>query len=134
MKKIVFLFLISFFLIDSVPAHAQHGQSTGFQFISPAEASIGRDNNFLVDRTPADQKLLILSLPASVLPAAPNIRPQPLDDTVLLLKMPTIALLRDARKQDFSFTYQPEFEVFAHNSDQNAMNHQFMADVNFFFT
>ena len=125
--------LLSIFLA-AVPAFAQHGQSTGFMFISPAEASIGRDNNFLVDRTPPDQKLLILSLPASVQPAAPSTRPDKLDDTVLYLKAPTVALLRDGRRTDFSFTYQPEIEMYVRNRDQNAINHIAGADVNFFFT
>src|SRR5262245_14114279 len=125
--------LLSIFLA-AVPAFAQHGQSTGFMFISPAEASIGRDNNFLVDRTPPDQKLLVLSLPAGVQPAAPSTTPDQLDDTVLYLKAPTVALLRDARRLDFSFTYQPEIELFVRNRDQNAINHIAGADVNFFFT
>jgi hypothetical protein len=131
MKNLVLLFSLFF---AAVPAFAQHGQSTGFMFISPAEASIGRDNNFLVDRTPPDQKLLILSLPASVQPAAPSTKPDKLDDTVLYLKAPTVALLRDARRLDFSFTYQPEIELFVRNRDQNAINHIAGADVNFFFT
>jgi hypothetical protein len=131
MKNCVLLLSIC---LAAAPAFAQHGQSTGFMFISPAEASIGRDNNFLVDRTPADQKLLILSLPASVQPAAPSTKPEQLDDTVLYLKAPTVALLRDARRTDFSFTYQPEVELFVRNRDQNAVNHIAGADVNFFFT
>src|SRR5689334_21405290 len=109
MKKFVLLLSLCFV---AVPAFAQHGQSTGLMFISPAEASIGRDNNFLVDRTPTDQKLLILSLPASVQPGAPSTRPEKLDDSVLYLKAPTVALLRDARRTDYSFTYQPEIEMF----------------------
>src|SRR5262245_17164039 len=131
MKNLVLLLSM---LFAAVPAFAQHGQSTGLMFISPAEASIGRDNNFLVDRTAPDQKLLIMSLPASVQPGAPSTQPDKLDDTVLYLKAPTVALLRDGRMFDFSFTYQPEVEMFVRNRDQNAVNHLAGADVNFFFT
>src|SRR5580765_8432048 len=107
MKKLAAIFIL---LIGISPAFAQQGKTgyTGFTFASPAEISVGRDNNFLVDRTPADEKLLILSLPATVLVAAPDLRPKRLDDTVYLLKPPTIAFQSDSQRREFSFAYQPE--------------------------
>jgi hypothetical protein len=115
---------ILIFLISATPLFAQQGKTgySGFSFVSPAEVSTGVDHNFLVDRTPADQKLLVLSLPASVLLAAPDLRPLRLDDTVYLLKAPTLAYVSDGARRRFDATYQPEFEVFKHNSDQNSWN------------
>jgi hypothetical protein len=115
---------ILIFLIGAAPLFAQQGQTgyKGLSLISPAEVSMGVDHNFLVDRTPAPQKLLILSLPASVLLAAPDLRPLQLDDTVYLLKAPTMAYVNDGPRRNLSVTYQPEFEIFQHNTDQNSWN------------
>ena len=109
-----------------VPAFAQQAQSgfnlSNFTFVAPAEISIGRDDNFLVDRATLDQKLLVTSLPASVLPAAPNIWPQPLSDTVYLLKAPRLAFISDSARRQFDVSYQPEIELFQFNRDQNSWN------------
>jgi len=127
MKKLSAILIL---LISVSPVFAQQGKTgyTGFSFITPAEISVGKDNNFLVDRTPADEKLLILSLPATVLVAAPDIRPLGLDDTVYQLKPPTIAFQSDSQRREFSFAYQPEIEIFQHNSDQNTWNNNASID------
>src|SRR4051812_46109013 len=99
--------LILILTMAAVPLLAQHGQNgfTGFSLTSPAQFSVGTDSNFLVDRTTPDQKLLVLSLPAGVLPAAPDIRPLKLNDKVYLLKAPTMAFLSDTKKRELSLTY-----------------------------
>jgi len=128
MKKTALLLLSLVFAVAPLSAqHARNGYS-GFSFVTPAQIAFGTDNNFLVDRTPEDEKLLFLSLPASVLSGAPNIRPLKLDDKVLLLTAPTLAFLGDSYKREFAATYQPEFEIFMANSDQNAWNHRATVD------
>jgi hypothetical protein len=130
MKKTAFITLL---FLCATSAFAQHGQNgyTGFSLISPAQISVGTDSNFLVDRTTPDQKLLVLSMPASILPGAPDIRPLKLDDRVFLLKAPTIGFLSDSRKRELSVTYQPEFEIFQKNSDQNSWNSTAGIDFNY---
>src|ERR1051325_1760921 len=102
MKKTAFILIVM--TLAAVPLLAQHGQTgyTGFALTSPAQVSVGTDSNFLVDRTSPDQKLLILSMPAGVLPGAPDIRPLKLDDKVLLVKAPTLSFLSDSKKREFS--------------------------------
>src|SRR5436190_1221867 len=99
MKKTAFVLAL---LLTALPSYAQHAQSgfTGFSLITPAEVSVGPDNNFLVDRVTPDQRLLVLSLPASVLPGAPSLRPSRLSDNVMLLKAPTLAFLGDSQKRE----------------------------------
>jgi hypothetical protein len=128
--------LALFLFLGALPLFAQHGQNgyTGFSLTSPAQISVGSDKNFLVDRTPADQKLFYMSLPASLLPAAPDLRPLKLDDTVYLVKAPTLAFLSDTQKREFSLTYQPEFELFKTNSDQNSWNHSASMDFSYLLT
>src|SRR5215467_3833383 len=128
MKTFAGLFLL---LAIAVPGFAQHGSNgySGFSFIGPAEISVGRDDNFLVDRATLDQQLLTLSLPASVLPAAPNIWPVPLSDTVYLLKPPMIGFISDSKRREFTASYQPEIELYQTNHDQNAWSNY--AEVNF---
>jgi hypothetical protein len=133
MKKTAFILSL---LFTAMPVAAQHGQMgyTGFSWITPAQLSVGNDSNFLVDRTPADQKLFVLSLPASVLPGAPDLRPKRQNDTVLLLKAPTLAFLADTSKRELAFSYQPEFEIFRRNRDQNSWNSYGTVDYTQMFT
>jgi len=49
---------------------------------------------------------------------------QPLNDTEALLTGPTFAWMKSTNTTDFSLDYQPEFELFAHNSNLDAWNHQ----------
>lgn len=128
------LFTISLLVIAiAVPLSAQHGQSgfslNGVTLSTPAEVSVGRDDNFLVQRATVSEQLLISSLGAGVLPGAPNIRPTPLSDTVYILKPPTIAYMADSKRRELDFNYQPEFELYQFNRDQNAWNNN--ADVSF---
>ncbi len=133
MKKTVVLLSI---LAFALPLHAQHAQSGygNFTWASPAEISVGSDSNFLVDRVTPDQKLLVNSLPASVLLAAPDLRPSRLSDRVYLIKAPTLAYLADTRRNHLSFSYQPEFEIFQTNHDQNSWNSDLIMDYNHWFS
>jgi hypothetical protein len=96
------------------------------------QISVGKDSNFLVDRTDPNQKLLVLSLPASIQPAAPDIRPKLLDDRFFLLTLPKVAYQNESRRHDFVVTWVPEFEVYQHNGDQNAMNQEATITFNYF--
>jgi hypothetical protein len=128
MNKLAALFLL---LAITVPASAQMGRAgyTGFSFIAPAEISVGRDDNFLVDRTPVDEKLLVLSLGAGVLPDATGIFPTPVSDTVLLLRPPMAAFLASSKRKELNIQYQPELEIFTFNHDQNSWNTN--AEINY---
>lgn len=128
MKKLV---LILCLLSLTMPAAAQQGRTgfSGFSFLTPLQMSVGTDNNFLVDRSTPDQKLFVLSLPASVQTQAPDIRPKRFSDKVMLLKLPTIGFLNDSPRHEFTFSYQPEFEMFQRTHDQNSWNNS--ANVNF---
>ena len=128
------LLLVVFLFSFSVPLLAQQGSTSGVQFIAPMQISIGKDSNFLVDRTDPNQKLLVLSLPASIQPAAPDIRPKLLDDRFFLLTLPKIAYLNESRRHDFLVSWVPEFEVYQHNGDQNAMNQEATIAFNYFLT
>src|ERR1051326_4480855 len=122
MKKL----LLTTCLLFPVWAFAQQGQSgvNGLSFIAPMKLSAGNDDNFLVDRTNPNERLLVLSLPPSVQTAAPDIRPKMLHDNVLTLTMPKIGFQNDSKRHEFLASWEPEFEVYQHNSDQNALNHQ----------
>src|ERR1041385_6839387 len=126
MKKLVIVLLF----LTASPAFAQHGRNgyTGFSLITPLEISGGEDTNFLVNRVTPDEKLLVLSLPGTVIPAAPDLRPSRLSDNVLLLKAPTLAYLDDTERQELSIRYQPEVELFFTNKDQNALNNNLAID------
>lgn len=128
MKKLA---LVLCLLCLTMPAAAQQARSgySGISFLTPLQMSVGTDNNFLVDRTTPDQRLFVLSLPASVQTQAPDIRPKQLNDKVMLLTMPTIGLLNDSSRHEFTLSYKPEFEMFQRTKDQNSWNNN--ADVNF---
>src|SRR5215831_4642146 len=106
-------------LVVPALAFAQQAQTglNGVSFIAPLQISAGTDNNFLVDRTSPNQKLLVLSISPSLQTAAPSILPKQLDDQVFTVVLPKIAYQNDSRRHEFFATYVPEFEVFAHNSD-----------------
>src|SRR5262245_39459247 len=122
MKK-VFLLVCSLFPAALFGQQAQSGPN-GFSFIAPMEISGTSDHNFLVDRTDPNERLLILSLPPSLQTAAPDIKPQRLDDNVLTLTLPKIGYENDSRRHELFATYFPQFEIFQHNSDQNGMSQQ----------
>ncbi len=131
MKKL----LIALVLV-SLPATLAAQQAAtgleGLQFVAPLRIATGVDNNFLVDRTDPNEKLLILSLPPSVQLGAPDIRPAVVDDKVLLLSMPKIAYVNDSRRHEFLATWLPEFELFKNNADQNSMNNTALASFNYY--
>jgi hypothetical protein len=120
----------------SVPLLAQQGQTgvSGFQFLSPLQIAVGSDNNFLVDRTDPNEKLLVLSLPPSIQSGAPDIRPKILDDKFFLLTLPRMAYQNDSRRHELTLTWLPEFELFKQNTDQNSMNQQATASFGYFLT
>jgi hypothetical protein len=109
--------------LGSVPVWAQQAetQSNGFQFIAPMRISAGTDSNFLVDRTDP-----------SIQTAAPESTPIALTDQVMTLTLPKIGFQNDSRRHEFFATWVPEFEVFLHNHDQNAMNQQATANFSYF--
>jgi hypothetical protein len=120
----------------SVPLLAQQGQTgvNGFSFLSPLQIGVGSDNNFLVDRTDPNERLLVLSLPPSVQTGAPDIKPKILDDKFFELALPKMAYQNDSRRHELTLTWQPEFELFKQNTDQNAMNQQATASFGYFLT
>lgn len=73
-------------------------QKNGFQFTSPATLSVGRDSKFLTGK-------------------------QELEDTVLLLTAPTLALLKTTPRAELVLSYEPEFEMFAEHRELQAWNH-----------
>jgi len=125
------LLLVVFLFWMSAPLLAQQAENllNGVQFVAPLRITTGTDNNFLVDRTNPNEKLLVLSLPPSVQPGAPNIKPQLLDDKFFILTIPKLGFRDETRRHDFTVTWVPEFEMYAHNRDQNAWSQQ--ATVNF---
>src|SRR5262245_45494092 len=100
---------------------------TGFAFTSPFEISAGYDSGFLIDRTTNNDKLFFLSLPASVQRATPLNAPQQFNEEVLLVDLPTLSFLSDSPRREMGFNYQPEFEIFRQNGDQDSWNHNFSA-------
>lgn len=132
MKKLLLIVCLSF------PAclFAQQAQTglNGFSFVAPLQIAGGQDHGFLVDRTDPNERLLVLSLPPSVQTAAPNIKPLRLDDNVMTLTLPKMAFQNDSKRHEFLATWAPEVEVFEHNSDQNALNHQAMGTFTYFFS
>ena len=133
MKKLI---LVVFLLSFPASLRAQQAETglNGFKFLAPVQIQIGRDNNFLVDRTSANEKLFVLSLAPSIQPGAPDIRPQKLDDTVLSVGIPKMAFVNDSKRHEFLLTWHPEFEVFTGNSDQNAFNQEAVASFNYYVT
>jgi hypothetical protein len=120
--------------IFSVPLLAQQAETgiNGLQFLAPMQLAIGRDNNFLVDRTTAQEKLFVLSLSPSIQSGAPDIRPQKLGDTVFTARFPKIAYVNNSKRHEFFATWLPEFEVFKSNGDQNAFNQEALANFNYY--
>jgi hypothetical protein len=106
----------------------------GFSFIAPMEISGTSDHNFLVDRTDPNERLLVLSLPPSVQTAAPDIKPQTLDDRILTLLLPKIGYQNDSKRHQLFATWVPQFEIFQHNTDQNGMSQQAAATFTYFVT
>ena len=90
------------------------------------------DHNFLVDRTDPNERLLVLSLPPSVQTAAPDIKPQTLDDRILTLLLPKIGYQNDSKRHQLFATWVPQFEIFQHNTDQNGMSQQAAATFTYF--
>jgi hypothetical protein len=80
-----------------VAAHAQD-RPNGFYLTSPLSLSAGYDQGFLVGSRATN-------------------------DSVTLLTAPTFDWMRTTHRTDFSFNYQPEFEIFSRNPDLNAWNH-----------
>jgi hypothetical protein len=129
-KLLVVLFLLSI----STPLMAQQGASSGITFITPLQLAVGRDNNFLVDRTDPAERLFVLSLSPSIQPLAPNIMPRKLGDNILLLTLPRVAYQNDSQRHELTATYMPEFEMFQTNHDQNTWNHSATAEFTYFLS
>ncbi|HEY2381688.1 MAG TPA: hypothetical protein VGK48_10970 [Terriglobia bacterium] len=131
MKKL----LVIVCLFCPVWVFAQQGQTglNGFSFVAPLQISGGEDHGFLVDRTDPNERLLVLSLPPSVQVGAPNIKPLRLDDNIMVLTLPKMAFQNDSKRHEFLATWSPEVELFQHNSDQNALNHQAVGTFTYFF-
>src|SRR5262245_43610306 len=94
---------------------AQQARTADIEFVSPIILGVGTDNNFLVDRTDPNERLLVLSLPPSVQPGAPNIKPEALDDKFISLTLPKIAYANYSRRHSLTATYMPEFSFYKHN-------------------
>jgi hypothetical protein len=132
-RVIAVVFLMSLLTVSLWAQQATTGVD-GFKFVAPMEIAIGTDNNFLVDRTNPNERLLVLSLPGSIQPGAPDIRPKMLDDKVMLMRLPKVAYQNNGKRHEFVTTWVPEFEIFKQNGDQNAMNQQAMASFNYYIT
>jgi len=65
--------------------------------------------------------------------AAPNIKPLRLNDNVMTLTIPKMAFQNDSKRHEFLATWAPEVELFEHNHDQNALNHQAVGTFTYFF-
>jgi hypothetical protein len=122
MKKLV---LVLCLLVPSASLLAQQGSVgvPGFSFVAPFKVAVGTDNNFLVDRTPPVERVFVLSLPPSIQPLAPDIKPKQLSDEVMTLTLPKFAFQNYGRRHELVLTYVPEIEMFRDNSDQNSWSH-----------
>src|SRR5262245_17565800 len=131
MKKL--LLVLSVFSIPGMLL-AQQGEPglNALSFVSPLQISAGVDNGFLVDRVDPNTKLLVLSLPASVQPAAPNIKPSILDDKVGMITLPKVQYQNDGRRHQFVASWLGEIEFFKNNSDQDALNQWATAGFNYY--
>src|ERR1043165_9466160 len=96
------LLVVVFLFGMSVPLLAQQAEKllNGVQFVAPLRLATGTDNNFLVDRTNPNEKLFVLSLPPSIQPGAPNIKPELLDDRFYLLTIPKIGFKDESRRHE----------------------------------
>src|SRR5712691_7259382 len=128
MKKLA---LVLYLLLPPASLLAQQGSVgvPGFSLVAPLKVGVGTDNNFLVDRTPPTERVFVLSLPPSIQPFAPDIKPKRLDDQVMTLTLPKLAFQNYGRRHELVMTYVPEFEMFRTNTDQNSWGHD--AAVNF---
>lgn len=133
MKKFLGILLL---LSASTPVFAQQGTTgaSGFTFITPLQFSVGRDSNFLVDRTDPGERLFVLSLSPSIQPLAPDIMPRKLKDNMMMLTLPRLAYQNDSRRHELTATYMPEFELFQQNRDQNTWNHSATAQFTYFLS
>src|SRR5579862_2438946 len=129
MKKLV---LVVCLILPSEYLLAQQGAIgiSGFSFVAPLKVGVGRDNGFLVDRTPAAEQLFILSLPPSVQLFEPDNKPKRLSDEVMSVTLPKVAFQNYSRRHELFMTYVPDLELFRDNSDQNTWGH----DAAFNFT
>src|SRR5438309_797039 len=129
MKKLV---LVLCLLVPTEYLLAQQGivGISGFSLVAPLKVSAGRDNGFLVDRTPPVEKLFILSLPPSVQLFEPDNKPKRLTDDVMQVTLPKVAYQNYSHRHDFFMTYAPDLEMFRYNTDQNTWGH----DAAFTFT
>ena len=66
MKKLVLVLCLLLTTADYLLAQQGAVGISGFSFVAPLKAAVGRDNGFLVDRTPSVERLFIFSLPPSV--------------------------------------------------------------------
>lgn len=96
---------------------------SGFSVVAPLKVGVGRDNGFLVNRTPASEQLFILSLPPSVQLFEPNNKPDRLSDDVMSIVFPKVAYQNYSRRHELFMTYVPDLELFRNNSDQNSLGH-----------
>jgi hypothetical protein len=103
---------------------------SGFSFVAPLKVAVGRDDGFLVNRTPAAERLFIFSLPPSVQLFEPNNKPQRLSDNVMSLTLPKVAYENYSHRHEHFVTYAPDLELFRDNADQNSWGH----DAAFTFT
>jgi hypothetical protein len=132
MKKSVLVLCLV--LISASAAQAQQAKAgfNGFSLTSPLEVSVGHDSNFLIERMTPEQELFFLSLPTTIQMQTPVTKPEKTNDQVLLLTMPTASIIADGRNRQFSFSWQPEFEMFRKNSDQNSFNHGLDVAFNYY--
>jgi hypothetical protein len=57
-----------------------------------------------------------------------------LDDEFFMLTLPKVAYLNESRRHELAATWVPEFEVYMHNGDQNAMNQQATIGFSYFLS
>jgi hypothetical protein len=122
MKKLV-LVLCLLMPLDYLLAQQGTVGISGFSFVAPLKVAVGRDNGFLVDRTPAAERLFILSLPPSVQLFEPDNKPKRLSDEVMSLTLPKVAYQNYSHRHELFMTYAPDLEMFRNNSDQNTWGH-----------
>jgi hypothetical protein len=122
MKKIAIVVCL-LMASDYLPAQQATVGISGFSFVAPLKVAVGRDDGFLVDRTPSSERLFILSLPPSVQLFEPNYKPQRLSDDVLSLTLPKVAYQNYSQRHELFMTYVPALELFRNNSDQNTWGH-----------
>src|SRR5262245_44909312 len=114
------------FLVAAFPLKAQQAVTglDGLSLVTPLQISGGTDHNFLVDP----------KTPGEIEPGVPDLRPRQVDDEVMTLKLPKIAYQNTSRRHEFAATWVSEFEIFAHNGDQNAMNQEATGSFSYFIT